>query len=585
MRGLFRFLIAACLFLPGLACQSQEQSAETADSSMSEAASTANPDWTKFMDDFVEWYLKANPTEAVYAGRHEFDGMLPNLSAGAIQDHILELKDRLAAARAFDPATLDHDQRFEREYFMAEMDKELFNYERRQRFRKDPMFYNWPVDPGVYATREYAPLETRLAGLTKHLQGIPRVMDQMKANLEAPLPRPYLELGVQVFGGMVSYFQDDLPGIFASVEDPEAQESFATANRSAVAAIQDAVDWMKTQLPEATEDFALGPDLYLEMLRRTEGLDVTLPELKAAGERDMERNLAALAEACNEYAPGSSIPECMEKANADKPEGGAVEGARAQLAELKEFLLEKDLITVPSDEVALVAEAPPYARWNFAYIDTPGPYEKDLPAIYYIAPPDPTWPQEKQDAYTPGRTNVLFVSVHEVWPGHFTHFLHAERAGSKFARMFTGYAFSEGWAHYTEEMMWDAGLGDGDPEVHIGQLAQALWRNARYLSSIGLHTEGMTVEESEALFRNKAFLDEGNAHQQAVRGTFDPGYLNYTLGKLMIMKLRDDWTATRGGRAAWKEFHDTFLSYGGPPIPMVRRDMMGEDSGAVLPTE
>ena len=173
--------------------------------------------------------------------------------------------------------------------------------------------------------------------------------------------------------------------------------------------------------------------------------------------------------------------------------------------------------------------------------------------------------------------------MHEVYPGHFVQYLHAHRSRSKIGRLFGGYAFSEGWAHYTEEMMYEAGLGADDPEMHLGQLQDALLRNVRFLSAIGLHTQGMTIEESKKMFRELAFQDEGNAEQQAVRGTFDPAYLNYTLGKLMIRKLRDDWTATRGGRAAWKQFHDEFLRFGGPPIPLIRRAMMGAgDDGSLF---
>jgi uncharacterized protein (DUF885 family) len=177
----------------------------------------------------------------------------------------------------------------------------------------------------------------------------------------------------------------------------------------------------------------------------------------------------------------------------------------------------------------------------------------------------------------------MFTSAHEVWPGHFLQFLHANRAPSKFGQVFVGYAYAEGWAHYTEEMMWEAGLGEGSPEMHIGQLQAALLRDARFLSAIGLHTKGMTVAQSEKLFQQWAFADAGSADQQARRGTFDPAYLNYTMGKLMIRKLRADWTATRGGRAAWHDFHDAFLQYGGPPIPLVRRAMLGDaDQGSLF---
>jgi uncharacterized protein (DUF885 family) len=185
-----------------------------------------------------------------------------------------------------------------------------------------------------------------------------------------------------------------------------------------------------------------------------------------------------------------------------------------------------------------------------------------------------------QDGYIPGEKDLLFTSVHEVWPGHFLNFLHSNRSRFTFGKVFVGYAFAEGWAHYTEELMWEAGLGQGDAETHIGQLSNALLRDCRLLSAIGLHTRGMTQEESRRLFVEQCYQDEGNARQQAARGTYDPAYLNYTMGKLMIRRLRDDWTASRGGRPAWKAFHDQFLSYGGPPIPLVREQMMGTRAAA-----
>jgi uncharacterized protein (DUF885 family) len=280
--------------------------------------------------------------------------------------------------------------------------------------------------------------------------------------------------------------------------------------------------------------------------------------------------------------PGADLHACVDKVSAHKPDGGPVAEARRQLPALRAYILEHDLVTIPSEEQALVEQAPPYNAQNFAYIVTPGPYEKNLPAVFYIAPPDPHWSREEQEKYIPGVDDLLFTSVHEVWPGHFLQFLHANRCRSRIGQLFVGYAYAEGWAHYTEEMMWDSGLDAGSSEAHIGQIVQALKRDARYLSAIGLHTRGMTVAESEKLFLEGAFLDPGNARQQALRGTYDPAYLNYTLGKLMIGKLREDWTSTRGGRKAWKPFHDQFLSYGGPPLPMVRRLMLGDGAGDPL---
>jgi uncharacterized protein (DUF885 family) len=350
----------------------------------------------------------------------------------------------------------------------------------------------------------------------------------------------------------------------------------------AIKAMKDLDGWFASQEAGATDDFALGTDKFREMLKATEMVDLPLDELEQIGRQDMERNLAALRDECAKYASGQSIEQCVAKAEADKPQGSAVEAARRQLSELKAFILEKNLVTIPGQEDARVAEAPPYKRWNFAYINIPGPFEKGLPSTYYISPPDPSWPAAQREAYLPGKGSLLFTSVHEVWPGHFLQFLHANRSQSKFGQVFVGYAFAEGWAHYTEEMMWDGGLGKGDPALHIGQLLEALLRNVRFVSAIGMHTHGMTVAESEQMFREQGHQDPGNARQQAARGTFDPAYLNYTMGKLMIKKLREDWTATRGKRDAWKDFHDQFLRYGGPPIPLVRKGMLGDVTGSLF---
>ena len=344
----------------------------------------------------------------------------------------------------------------------------------------------------------------------------------------------------------------------------------------------DEAAWLERQRASATQDFALGAERFARMLAATEAVTISLEELEALGRADLGRNQEALRSACATFAPEATLGDCMTRMDAAKSPLGPVAEARTQLPTLKQFLLDTDLVSIPGTEEALVEEAPPYNRQNSAYIDIPGPYETGMPSVYYIAPPDPSWTPEEQAAYIPGSKNLLFTSVHEVWPGHFLNFLHSNRAPSLFGRVFVGYAFAEGWGHYAEELVWEAGFESGNAETQIGQLSNALLRNCRYLSAIGLHARGMTQEESRELFRNECYQDEGTARQQSARGTYDPAYLNYTLGKLMIRKLRDDWTAERGGRQAWKAFHDAFLSYGGPPIPLVRRAMLGDDTPALV---
>jgi uncharacterized protein (DUF885 family) len=340
--------------------------------------------------------------------------------------------------------------------------------------------------------------------------------------------------------------------------------------------MRDLADWLRTQQAGATQEFALGPERFSKMLEATEAVDIPLDRLMQVGRDDLARNQAALEAECARFAPGATVRDCLRKVTDDKPADGPVAEATRQVAALTAFVKAQDLVTIPGTEQALVRESPPYNRQNSAYIDPPGPLEHGIPSIFYIAPPDPKWSAAEQRDYIPGKDDLLFYTAHEVMPGHFVQFLHSNRSPSLIGRLFVGYGFAEGWAHYAEQLIWDAGYGDGDPEVHIGQLYEALERDCRFLSAIGLHTQGMTQAQSQKLFETQCYKDKGNAEQQAARGTYDPEYLNYTLNKLLIMKLRDDWTASRGGRKAWKAFHDAFLSYGGPPVPLVRQAMMGE---------
>jgi len=543
---------------------------------------TGAGDWDAYVNQFIEDYFKSHPDFAARAGRHEFDGKLPDWSAAGFQAEAKRLhaeKDRLAS---FQDSTLDDRQRFEREYVAWVIDSELFWIESAQWPFRCPQYYADSIDPDVYVSRPYAPLDQRLKAYITYARAVPTAVAQIRNNLRTPLAKTFVGIGHTTFGGLVSFYQTDVPTIFASVKDEQLQKDFKEANDAAIAAMKDLDGWFKTQEATANDDFMLGADKFSEMLRATERVDVPLDQLAQIGQQDLDRNLAALKDACATYAPGMAINDCVARAQSHKPTGGAVEMARKQLGDLKQFILDKKIVTIPGTEEANVAEAPAYRRWNFAYINIPGPYEKNLPSVYYIAPPDPSWSQQEKDAYVPGIGSLLFTSAHEVWPGHFLQYLHANRSSSKLGQLFVGYAFSEGWAHYTEEMMWDAGLGNNDPEMHIGQLLEALLRNVRFVSAIQMHTGKMTVADSEKMFLEKGYQDAANARQQAARGTFDPAYLNYTMGKLMIRKLREDWTASRGGKQAWQSYHDEFLKYGGPPIPLVRKAMMGDQTGSLF---
>jgi uncharacterized protein (DUF885 family) len=546
--------------------------------------SPASQQWNKLTASFIDSYFQAQPAFAAQSGRHEFDGQLPDLSNHGIRREIARLHDERNQIAAVDPKTLEPRERFDRDYLLAVADRDLFWIEKAKFPFTNPAWYIDKIDPDVYLSRNYAPLDVRMKAYIKYARAIPKMVNDIKANLQSPLPKTYVELGIAQFGGLAEFYSKNVAAIFASVSDPDLQKQLTDADTAAAQAMDALKETLVQERSKATDKFALGSDLFSQMVAQTEGVSVPVDQIEAAGRADLERNTEALKTECATYAPKGSIQQCIAKMAADKPKSGPVEEARAQLVMLKDFIVKNNVVSIPNNTEALVAEAPPYNRANAAFIQVPGPYDHGVASTYNIAPPDPKWSKAEQAAYIPGEATLLFTSVHEVWPGHFLQFLHSNANPSKLEALWVGYAYAEGWAHYCEEMMVEEGFTQGDPEKHIGQLIDALLRDVRLLSAIGLHTHGMTVAQSEKMFREQAFQDPGNARQQAARGTYDPAYLNYTLGKLMIRKLRTDWTAKRSGAAApadahalWHDFHDEFLSYGGPPIPLLRKQMMGEE--------
>lgn len=536
--------------------------------------------WPEFRDTFVHDWFVIDPANAVYQGKHAFDGKLGDWSAAGLKAQGDFLRDAIARAQRFDTSKLSKDDAFERDYLVNVAQGKLFWLEDADQPHTNPAWYiGNGLDPNVYVARNYADAPTRMKALIAYFKQVPTAAANIRANLKVPMPLSFVKLGVAGFNGFADYYTSDAKAAFAGVKDPALQKAFDDAAAPAAKAMRDLAGWLDGQKGTATQDFALGAERFARMVGQTEGVDVPLDQLEAAGRADLARNQAALKDACARYAPGATIVACTTKAGAHKAEGGPVAAARRMIPELRAFVIKHDLVSIPGTEQALVEESPPYNRQNSAYIDPPGPFDKGVPSVYYLSPPDPSWSKAKQDAFVPSYGNLLFTSVHEVMPGHFVQFLHANRSPSKFGSLFVGYAFAEGWAHYSEEMMWEAGLGNGDPETHVGQISEALLRDCRYLSAIGMHARGMTMAQSKQMFIDQCYQDEGTADQQAARGTYDPAYLNYTMGKLMIRKLRADWTARHGGRQSWKAFHDTFLSFGGPPIPLVRKAMLGSEDG------
>jgi len=547
------------------------------------AAAAANAAWPRFVQDFIEAYFSANPTFAVKAGRHEFDGRLPDWRSSAIEQEIQRLEALRRRAQTFEDATMLPTHRFQRDYLISVIDRDLF-WLRDARFPyRNPIYYfEHGLDPSTYATVPYAPAEQRLGAFVRYLEALPGALSAIRETLQPPLPRTYVDYAIDACEGFAEFFRGDAVVVFADVSNAQLQAELASAADTAAKAMLEMRAWFESLRGTATEAYALGPERFARMLATTERVTVSLERLEQAGQAELERNRAALVEACARFLPGETVEACAATVSADKPQPGSVEGVRHQLPILKQFVVERDIVSVPDADEVRVAEAPPYRRQQFAYLAIPGPFDKGMPAIYYIAPPDPQWSSAMQAAYLPGQADLMFTTVHEVWPGHFLHSLHASRVQWRFGQLFVSSAFAEGWAHYAEELMIEKGLATDVPALHIGQLLNALARNVQYLCAIGLHTEEMRLEECERMFREQAYQDAVSARRRAARGTYDPAYLSHTLGKLMIRKLRADWTAPRGGEKAWKAFHDQLLSYGSPPLPLVRTYMLRTGKEQIL---
>ena len=464
-------MLCAALASLLLGCQAPERPARGRDRYRAKRRAI----WDAFRDSFIERYFELNPSFAVDQGRHEFDGQIGDWS-----DAELRAPERAPAGRDRRRRRVRRGAAFRRAELRARLPRsrrahELFWLEDADQPHTNLTWYfDNGLDPNVYIARPYADAATRMRAFIAYLRAVPAAVAQIRANLAAPMPLSFVEYGIAGFNGFAEYYRGDATAAFAAVDDAALQAELAAAVETAAAAMTETAAWLEGQRATATQDFALGAERFARMLEATEAVTVSLDELEAIGRADLARNRAALEPRAPSSRRAPRSASAWRGWTRAKSPLGPVAEARAQLPALKQFLVDTDLVSIPGTEEALVEEAPPYNRQNSAYIEIPGPYETGMPSVYYIAPPDPAGRAEEQAAYVPGIKNLLFTSVHEVWPGHFLNYLHANRAPSLFGRVFVGYAFAEGWAHYAEELVVEAGLDGGDRrDAHRAALERA----------------------------------------------------------------------------------------------------------------
>lgn len=546
------------------------------------------PDLTQVTDNFLHDYFAFYPTQASMLGLHEYDGQIPDLSSGAIQSRIATLKQYHNQLAAINPDTLDRLAFFDYSLLHWRVEAELWNWTEHQEYTYNPFFYTSDAMVDTYVKRNYAPLEVRTEALTRHLHEIPRLMAQAREHLGPRTPQALIEQSIPVFQGLKEFFTDSLDKAFHNKQlaKPLMQE-FWNARDKACGAIESLCSHLQeTLLPSAPSDFAIGAQQFSNMLRYNELVDLPLDQLLAAGESDLSRNLATIEALANRIDPSKTVQEHMRLLGQNHPTPDRLlEETHAMLENLRSFLIERDLVTIPNNVHCFVEETPPYERWAFAMMDTAGPFEQEATeSFYYVTLPEPDWPPDEIEAWMTrfDYATMTGTSIHEAYPGHYVHYLRMHQAPTRLSRVFDTYSHSESWAHYAEQMMLEQGFGNGDLSLRMAQLGDALVRNCRYICAIKMHTQGMSIDEATAFFVQNAYMDRLTASREAGRGTHEPGYINYTLGKLMLLKLLDDYKAAMGQQFSLKQFHDTYIGYGSPPIPLLRKMMLPDDDGKLL---
>jgi len=537
-------------------------------------------------DAYLRAYCNTYPHVAVWLGFHEYDGRLPDLSRRGLEARRADLRRFLSDLERIDPTDLDPQAWLDYQVVRHEALFEAFAIEDWRRLERDPIPYLETLDVGNYILRNYAPLEVRVRALIAHLRGVPAVLSAMREDLIHPM-RPAVGVAARIGKGLASFLQDDLPAALSGLEDGALRAELDEAIRDAVREVNAAVSWLENDLaPRAADDFALGPERFARMLALSEGLDISLDRLREVAEADLARNKEAFLEtAARLGGPGRDPQQVIAEGKRRHPAPeDLIPTVRQLVDDLRQTVITRGIVSVPYDENCIVAETPPFLRYAFAMMYSSGPFETTAKeSYYYVTPPERDWPPEKVEEWMTAFTyhSLWSTCVHEAWPGHYLHGLHTRNAPSPVTKTFGSYAFTEGWAHYCEQMMWETVCPD-DLWARLGQLSEALLRDVRFVCALGLHTAGMTVEEATRRFMEDAFMEAATAEEEAVRGTYDPGYLNYTLGKLMLLKLREDVRAREEENFDLRRFHDRFLSYGTPPIPVVRRLMLGGDEGDVV---
>jgi len=575
------------------------------------AAQTADAEYEAVAEEYIKGYLAARPLEGTALGLHEYDGKVSDYSRLALDAELSRLRrfdDRLAK---FDPSKLGPRQAIDLRILQAAVRNELFQRQEMSIFERNPMAYARAADLNIYVQRNFAPLEDRVRSLTAIESQIPNVLIAARTNLNDVLPKPYIELAIQISHGAADFLKKSLPAAIGTLKDEQIRVAFLDGNRRAAKALADYAAWLERErLPKASLDFALGEEKFRRFLAQTELVDLSPQRILEIGLEQLKAEQEAFAEAAKKIEPNKPPIEVFKQIQGEHPTPeNLIPDVATDLDKIRKYVTSHHLVAIPSDVRAKVKETPQYRRAvSFASMDTPGPFEKRATeAYYYVTPPESDWPDKQKHEWLTAFNYYTsdIVSIHEAYPGHYVQFLCLNASpATKVEKIFGSYAFIEGWAHYCEKMMLDEGYGNvpaagasstpkpkSSPSAsasptptpddekraakyRMAQADEALLRLCRLCVSIKMHTQNMSIDEATKFFQDNCYYEEKPARQEAMRGTFDPGYLNYTLGKLQILKLRDDYKAQQGDEFSLQKFHNELLNHGMPPIRLLREIML-----------
>jgi uncharacterized protein (DUF885 family) len=541
----------------------------------------------------VRDYLAWRPLTGTMLGLHEYDGKISDYSRASIDAQVRELTRAEALINRIPAESLSPRLQFDRRILLAGVRTELFRFNEMAIYTRNPMTYAEALDLNIYAQRNFAPAPSRLRSVIAIEKQAPKIFAAARTNLDANLPKPYVEAAIEMAKGGAEFLSHDLAAAFKDVGGEALQKDFADANARAADELRSFATWLeKEKLPAATASYALGRNSFEKMLRNTELIDWPADKILQLGMDKLRAEQKTFADTAHLIDPSKKPIEVFKALQREHPSAeNLIPGTRTNLEAIRDFVVNHHIVRIPSEVRVKVQETPRYLRaTSFASMDTPGPFEAVAKeAFYYVTPVEPEWtPQQKEEwlsSFSYYETDV--TSMHEAYPGHYVQFLWLNASdASTVAKIFNSYCFVEGWAHYCEQMMIDEGFGRGDnpkpgredalraAKYRLAQSDEALLRLCRLCVSIKTHCENMSLEDATKFFQDNCYYERQPAYQEARRGTFDPQYLLYTLGKTQLLKLRSDWQKQEGANFSLEKFHTALLQHAAPPIRLLREQLL-----------